>query len=165
MVRLEAAAREPGASSFLQKPHCQSTRASGPSKPASYRNEDYLGIGYPDISWHGVEAWNTDWADYSHTLAFLIAGAYAYTEQKEESEEKSKSDTDRKTFIYAALNMHWEPHNFEIPEISIGMQWYLAANTGANPPDDSYTPDKEPLLADQDTVLLAPRSVVILVGK
>ncbi len=133
--------------------------------PHHYRNEDYLGIGYPDISWHGVEAWNTDWADHSHTLAFLIAGAYAYAEQKEGLEEKSESDLDRNTFIYAALNMHWEPHNFEIPEISFGMQWYLTANTGTNPPDDSYPPDKEPLLADQDTILLAPRSSVILIGR
>ncbi len=133
--------------------------------PDHYRNEDYLGTGYPDISWHGVKAWNADWTHHSRTLAFLISGEYAETEPKEKSRENTSNDSEQNGFIYAALNMHWEPHDFEIPALRSGMQWYVAANTGASPPDDSFAPEKEPVLANQDTVFIGPRSVMILVGR
>ena len=41
------------------------------------RNEDYVGSGYPDISWHGVRAWHPDWSGESRVLAFMLCGKHA----------------------------------------------------------------------------------------
>jgi pullulanase/glycogen debranching enzyme len=37
-------------------------------------HRDYVGSGYPDLSWHGEHAWNPDWSPESRTLAFLLDG-------------------------------------------------------------------------------------------
>lgn len=117
-----------------------------------FRNVDYVGSGYADITWHGTQAWNTDWSDSSRTLAFMLCGKHA------------KEGTVTDNYIYVAMNMHWESIWFEIPRLPLGMQWYVFANTGATPPHDSWIPGTEPLLENQCGLLMGDRSVVILVG-
>ncbi len=101
--------------------------------PHHFRNEDCLGTGYPDISWHGDEAWNVDWAHHSHTLAFLISGAQLHADHPEQDAAHSTNAPDRDDFIYAALNMHWEPHDFELLRLPKSANWYLSTNTGLDP--------------------------------
>jgi glycogen operon protein len=45
------------------------------------------------------------------------------------------------------------------------MSWHLFANTGATSPADIWAPGTEPVLENQDGLLIGDRSVVILVGK
>lgn len=118
-----------------------------------FRNQDYVGSGYADITWHGTEAWHADWSDSSRTLAFMLCGKHA--------REGTVSDN----YIYVAMNMHWEANWFQIPGLPPGMKWHVFANTGASSPDDIWEPGKEPLLSNQYGILLGDRSVVILVGK
>jgi isoamylase len=117
------------------------------------RNQDYVGSGYADITWHGTKAWYADWSDESRTLAFMLCGKHARGGQVEDN------------YVYVALNMHWETQMFELPQPPQGIQWYLFANTGVTPPADIWEPGSEPLLSDQGHFLMGPRSVVILVGK
>ena len=117
------------------------------------RNQDYVGSGYPDISWHGVRAWQPDWSGSSRILAFMLCGKHANNGQSQDN------------YIYVAMNMHWETQLFELPELPQGMQWHVFANTIATPPEDIWEPGSEPLLKDQQQFLVGPRSVVILVGK
>jgi isoamylase len=117
------------------------------------RNQDYVGSGYADITWHGTRAWYADWSDESRTLAFMLCGKHARGGQVEDN------------YIYVALNMHWETQMFELPQPPQGLQWHVFANTGVTPPEDIWEPGGEPLLSDQDHFLMEPRSVVILVGK
>src|SRR3989339_137078 len=42
-----------------------------------FQNRDYKGSGYPDISFHGVNAWNADWSDSSRVFAFMLDGNHA----------------------------------------------------------------------------------------
>lgn len=116
-------------------------------------NQDQVGSGYADISWHGTQAWNADWSDSSRTLAFMLCGKHA------------KGGTEIDNYIYVAMNSHWEDHAFELPGLPAGMRWHVFANTGMAPPDDIHEVDAEPELSDQSTFLASERSVFILVGR
>jgi glycogen operon protein len=118
-----------------------------------FRNHDYVGSGYADITWHGTQAWQADWSESSQVLAFMLCGKHA------------KGGTVEDNYIYVAINMHWQSLGFSIPGLPSGMQWHVFANTGANYPEDSFEPGTEPVLADQHNILLGDRSILILVGK
>jgi glycogen operon protein len=74
------------------------------------------------VSWHGVRAWQPDWSGWSRTLALLISGG-PYRDRPGTAAP-----------IYAALNMHWESHTFELPAPPDGVRWHLFANTALHPP-------------------------------
>jgi isoamylase len=107
----------------------------------------------PNITWHGVQAWNADWAPHSRTLAFMVCG-----------ESISGSDV-FDDVVYVAMNMHWENHVFELPRLLMGLKWHLFANTRAPEPGDSFAPGTEPLLSNQRHILIGARSVVVLVAR
>jgi glycogen operon protein len=135
--------------------HCIAFRKAHPvlRNWSHFQNVDYVGSGYADISWHGTQAWNADWSASSRTLAFMLCGKHA------------KGGTIKDNFIYVAMNMHWEAHWFEIPGLPEGIKWHIFANTGAIPPEDSWEPGTEPVLENQDGLLIGDRSLAILVGK
>jgi isoamylase len=116
-------------------------------------NQDRIGSGYADISWHGAQAWNADWSGSSRLLAFMLNGKHA--------RGGMVADND----IYVAMNMHWEAHWFELPRLPEGKQWHVAANTGAPAPEDVWETGHEPVLVDQNGILVGDRSVVILLSK
>lgn len=119
-----------------------------------FRNQDSVSSGYPDISWHGVEAWNPDWSDMSRTLAFMLCGKHGRGGGGEPDD-----------YIYVAMNMHWEAHSFELPRLPVQRQWHVFANTGVATPQDIYEPGQEVHLHDQNQILVGARSLVILVGR
>ncbi len=114
---------------------------------------DYVGSGYPDISWHGVRAWEPDWSPESRTLAFLLCGRHGRGGQEPDD------------YVYVAMNTHWEAHGFELPKLPESLAWHVFANTGMPAPDDVHDVGAEPRLADPSHFLLAPRSVAVLVGR
>jgi isoamylase len=101
-----------------------------------------------EISWHGLKPWQPDWAPYSRTLAMLV-------------HRTARGEHD---IVYAAFNMYWAPLEFELPSPVTG-QWRLFADTGATPPDDSSEPGEEPLLANQEKIVVGTRSTLILTAK
>jgi glycogen operon protein len=114
------------------------------------RNPHYAGLpqhdgGSFEITWHGVRAWQPDWADYSRTLAMMAR----------------RTAGGEHDIVYAAFNMYWEPLEFELPRPAVG-QWRMFADTGAAPPQDICEPGQEHLLTSQDRVLVGGRSTVIL---
>src|SRR5207302_10241951 len=42
-----------------------------------FQHRDYMGSGYPDISWHGVKAWQPDFSGMSRMFAFHLCGQHA----------------------------------------------------------------------------------------
>jgi isoamylase len=118
-----------------------------------FSNRDYMGSGYADISWHGVEAWNADWSDGSRVLAFMLCGKHA------------KNGTAHDNYIYVAMNMYWDALPFELPRLLPGMRWTMSINTSMPSPEDIHEPGHEASLGDQNHVLVGGRSVVVLVGK
>ena len=117
------------------------------------RHCDYLGLGYPDFSWHGVKAWQPESGYNNLTTAFMLNGRYAPTDGTPDD------------FIYVAINMHWEMHGYELPQLPQDMAWRVFANTGVPTPQDIFEPGEEPLVENQQEVLVGPRSIIILVGR
>ena len=109
--------------------------------------------GYPDISWHGTKAWSCDWSPESRVLAFLLNG------------DSVKGGTAKDAFIYVAINMHWETHGFQLPQLPGGIFWHVAANTGMAAPEDIAETGREKRIGDQSGFLVGSRSIVVLVGK
>jgi glycogen operon protein len=118
-----------------------------------FAHEDVVGSGYPDISWHGVRAWHPDWAHHARTFAFMLCGQHA------KGGEALDDD------IYVAMNMHWEGHLFELPQLPPGRIWRQFANTALPAPHDIREPGTEIPLQRQRELYVAPRTVVILVGR
>ncbi len=109
--------------------------------------------GYPEISFHGTRAWS--WQPSSGDLAFAFMLC-----ERGEGDGSVPRDA-----IYVALNSYWEGLHFEPPALPPGMAWRVAANTGLASPEDVNEPGKEPVLGDQASLFLGPRSVVVLVGR
>jgi glycogen operon protein len=117
------------------------------------RHQDYVGSGYPDMSWHGTEAWQPDWSNSSRALAFMLCGKHA------------KGGSVQDDHIYVAMNVYWDALWFHPPLLPPDMRWHVAINTGMPSPQDIWPFGSEPELDDQRSILLAPRSVVVLVGR
>ncbi len=70
------------------------------------RGSDWKNIGMPDVSYHGVQLWQPDYAPYSRTVSVLLSGGYGETKQED---------------LYLLFNMHWEELCFALPtEFSAG---------------------------------------------
>lgn len=117
------------------------------------RMMDYIGCGYPDLSYHGEMAWYAEFANYNHHVGILYCGKYARKRYDVEDD-----------FIYVVYNMHWIEHDFALPKLPAGMKWYVAADTSLQ----SVQEHKSVLLRRSTTrqlkVTLPPRSIWILVS-
>ncbi len=118
-----------------------------------FQNRDYMNTGYADISWHGTQAWNADWGGESRVIAFMLDGKHA------------KGGSVEDNYIYVAMNMHWDSHNFEIPHPPAGMKWHVGVNTDMPGGSDIFPIGSEPLLDNQDNFTVGARSTIVLVGK
>jgi len=118
-----------------------------------FQGKDYVGSGYPDISWHGAKAWEVDHSDDRPIIAFLLCGLHA------------REGTEKDNYIYVAMNMHWDTHVFELPQLPEGLQWHVFANTDMQPPGDISEVGSETRVEDESKFIVGSRSVVILVGK
>ena len=67
------------------------------------KNMDVLKCGYPDLSYHGFEAWRPDLSYNSRTIGFLYYGP-------------SQGNKDASSF-YVGVNMHWENHRIAMPKL------------------------------------------------
>jgi glycogen operon protein len=94
---------------------------------------DSLGCGYPDISYHGTEAWRPDVGYSSRMAGIMLCGSYA-----EEQEEES---------VYIACNMHWLSHTLALPKLPKNRKWVLAFST-APQKEDMFLPEENKVLAE-----------------
>jgi glycogen operon protein len=117
------------------------------------RHADYVGSGFPDMSFHGLHPWQPDWSPESRTLAFMYCGKHA------------KGGTEQDDHIFVALNAYWESQWFHPPQLKDGLKWHVAINTGMPSPDDIHARGSEPELMYQDSFLISDRSVIVLVGR
>jgi len=110
---------------------------------------------FPDVSWHGVRAWQPDWSGGSRLLAMMFY-------DRPDGGDPAGGDDD---CVYLVTNAHWEGHPVELPALPPGLAWHRAADTAAPAPADAYWPGSEPLLEDQRALPVAPRSTVVLVAR
>jgi glycogen operon protein len=112
----------------------------------AFKLMDYKACGYPDLSYHGIEAWRPDLSNYSHSIGMLYCGLY----------EKADKEQD---FFYIAYNMHWNPVTFALPKLPEGMTWQVLNDT--EEPSDNF---KMSSIKDQTKIECSERSVKILIG-
>ncbi len=115
-----------------------------------FEYRDVVGSGIPDISWHGTKAWQADFGGMSRVFAFMLCGKHSQPNDQT---------------IYAAMNMHWEMHGFELPWPGEGKSWHVFANTDMPYQSDIWNVGEEKRLENQSEFLVGPRSIVILVAK
>ncbi len=78
---------------------------------------DYLSCGYPDLSYHGREAWRTSMEYQVRNIGVMLCGKYCVVDGREDE------------CLYIAYNMHWEPHDFALPKLLKGKRWKLLVDT------------------------------------
>ncbi len=81
---------------------------------------DYMGCGYPDLSYHGEDAWRLAADRLSRHAGVMYCGRYAKKDREEDD-----------SFLYLAYNMHWEAHEFALPALPAGMRWQEVCSTDA----------------------------------
>ena len=111
-------------------------------------DKGYNKLGYTEVSWHSETPWKLD--SVNNRLYFGVMFV----------EEREKYNTKEDSFIYIAMNMHWEDHIFQLPTLPIGKRWYLFENTNLE-----YVSDKEHLLENQERIIVSQRSIIIVVGR
>ena len=104
---------------------------------------------HPDVSWHGIRAFEPDWSPQNRVLALLRSAGRLPGPTR---------------LLYTAFNTHWEGHEVELPALPDGLAWHLAVDT-ALPAADSHPPGAAPRLARQDRHPLGPRSAVVLLAR
>lgn len=120
--------------------------------PEELCGADYLGCGYPDVSYHSEMAWYPNIKSYSRHIGVMYYNKYADTKEKNED------------FIYIAYNMHWEEREFALPKLPNSYKWYQIIDTNEKISFIEES-DRKPLLTEQKNLLVSGRSVVVLLGK
>lgn len=105
---------------------------------------DYISCGYPDVSFHGEQAWHADFANYNRHFAVMYCGAY-------EKDGKGGRDDD----FFVIYNMHWMNHRFHPPKPPKGKEWKIVMST-----DEGFF-DKQ-VSVDRGEVMVQQRSIMIL---
>ena len=127
-------------------------------RPEFYTGQDNDSNDLPDITWFDEKGRPPDWASLSLTLAAMIDGSkaeYAGAESLAASGETSDDD------FYLMFNASPHPLHFIVPDHPRAVPWLPVIDTAATPPLD-IRPDADRLQACGSSIVLAPRSLVLL---
>ncbi len=86
----------------------------------AFLQSDHAGCGFPDISFHGKEAWQVDTGVYSRQAGVMYCENYAPDLSGAEGEKR---------LLYVAYNMHWQQGVLALPKLPKGMCWRKALDT------------------------------------
>lgn len=103
------------------------------------RDMDYLACGYPDISYHGENAWMANFENYYRNIGVMYYGDYGNDDS-----------------IYIAYNMHWEEHTMALPTLKEGYEWFIDSYTSKNGKDCSIENRK---------IRVSERMIVVLIAR
>lgn len=101
---------------------------------------DYIACGYPDISYHGTEAWRPDTTYISRMVGIMLCGKYV---------PKEKDDS-----FYIAYNMHWESHELALPKLPKGEKWVKVMSTSSEKTEETLLSEENKILAEGRSVSL-----------
>ncbi|MDY3250975.1 MAG: hypothetical protein SOX32_11585, partial [Candidatus Choladocola sp.] len=108
---------------------------------------DVLSTGFPDLSFHGDQAWFGDFDRTNRHLGCMYSGAYAQEEG----------------FIYIAYNFHWSEQDFALPLLPRKQSWYKVMDTSQK---DSFAQEvQQECLGDARSFSVPARTIVILEGR
>lgn len=105
---------------------------------------DTIACGYPDISYHGIEAWRPDLGHGSRIFGIMLCGKYAGEEP----------------YFYIACNMHWEPHKLALPKLPSDHVWVKISDTSE--PSETCGGEVNIRAIETETVIVArERSIAV----
>jgi glycogen operon protein len=111
------------------------------------------GFSAPDISWHGVKAFEPDWTPSSNFIACLLCGQYSRF-------DTSNDDSD----IYIAFNSSAYNLTVTLPESPSGLSWKRIIDTSLSSPDDfADVASVKPLFSKY--YAMKRRSTIVLVAE
>lgn len=116
---------------------------------------DYLSCGYPDISFHGKEAWRADMSPVSRSIGIMYCGSYGEIDGHKDE-----------TFFYIGINLHWRAYYLGLPQLPKGKEWTLYASTDPNEAkDENLQETGEESAEPKQEIYVGPRTVVIYTVK
>lgn len=107
--------------------------------PKEPRIMDYLACGFPDVSYHGIKAWCPEFDNFRRQLGIFYCGEYG-----------RKPDGTADDNFYVAYNMHWEPHEFDLPNLPKKEQWHVVFHTDKGEENGMYPEGREPAAEGKD---------------
>ncbi len=132
--------------------HIIKFRKNNPVLRNSSYDTDINKTGYPEVSWHKEKPWADNFDDC------LVLGVMYV-------QDKVKYNLDEDKFIFVGMNMHWEMHKFELPIIPNGKKWYMMSDTSCEFGKDIYDEGEMSPISDQNSIMINPRSIIILIGR
>lgn len=110
------------------------------------RQMDYKSYGYPDVSFHGENAWEMNFHPFHRSIGVLYCNKYIENDN---------------SFYYIAYNMGWDTRKFALPRLPRNFQWEIIRDTAENVKDTEIS-----VLRKSETVELQipARSICILKG-
>ncbi|MBO4904780.1 MAG: hypothetical protein J5367_06120 [Lachnospiraceae bacterium] len=115
-----------------------------------FRLMDYAACGFPDLSYHGDQAWNPKYYNHLRHIGVMICGKYARLTRTREDD-----------FFYMAYNMHWEDHTFALPKLPKGLKWSVCFMTCD---DTAGAVIYDTLGGTHENVTVPDRTVAVLVS-
>ncbi len=110
---------------------------------------DYRSVGLPDVSYHGENAWISEF-DMGHmSLGVWYCGEYS-------------KDPSHKEDIYTAYNFYSAASTVALPKLSKKKKWYLLIDS-AN--EETPVLKSGVLCEDQQHLILKSQSICVLIGK
>ncbi|MBQ4283475.1 MAG: alpha-amylase [Lachnospira sp.] len=105
---------------------------------------DSVSCGYPDVSYHGSNAWYNACENFDRHVGIMYCSNY---------DKETIAGEDYK-LIYIAYNMHWEQHELALPKLPLGCEWNVVMCS-----DKELTAVN---IKDDKTVLITPRSAAVI---
>lgn len=105
---------------------------------------DMLSCGYPDLSFHGSNAWYGALEPVSRHIGCMYAQQYAGAAG----------------FLYIAYNMHWEPHEFALPLLPKNTCWHSVIDTSRK--ESFIAGDEQTFYEKEKSFTVPPRTVMVL---
>lgn len=118
------------------------------------RPTDYKALGWPEISYHSNRGWYANTESTSREIGVLYCGAYV-----------EKADGEPDDFIYVMYNMHWNRHEFALPFLPEGKNWYVAIDSGKKAVEAVSSEGEETLVEEEKTMYVPGRTIIVLIGK
>lgn len=108
---------------------------------------DYKALGYPDVSYHGGQAWYVSMESSLRYLGIMYCGDYCGQERE---------------FLFLACNFHWIPHELALPGTPEEIRWQIVMRTDEEKDGGFYG---EGGVITEKTISVPPRTMIILTGK
>lgn len=112
---------------------------------------DYLSCGYPDISYHGRDAWRPDMSPASRSMGIMYCGYYGEIDGHRDD-----------IFFYIGINLHWKAHYFGLPQLPKDKEWKLYISTEPNDMSEADVEEETGILQE---IYVAPRTIAVYISK